>query len=100
MTWLAVVHRMVDGGGRGYVLDIFPEERARHLRELGRAVIGEFASWREATKAVASALGDRSGFRSVAIRQNRFADCMPKRQVSSRDDRSASGTALAPKGEK
>ena len=58
MTWLAVVHRMVDGGRRGYVLGIFPEERARHLRELGRAVIGEFASWREATKAVTSALGD------------------------------------------
>jgi hypothetical protein len=53
-----VVHRMVDGGRRGYVLDTFPEERARHLRELGRAVVGEFASWREATKAVTSALGD------------------------------------------
>jgi hypothetical protein len=56
MTWLAVVHRMVDGGRRGYVLNASLEERAQHLRELGRAVVGEFASWQEATQAVTSAL--------------------------------------------
>jgi hypothetical protein len=56
-TWLAVVHRMVDGGRRGYVLDASSEERTQHLRELGRAVVGEFASRQEAAKAVTSALG-------------------------------------------
>ena len=50
VTWLAVVHRMVDGGRRGYVLDASPEERPQHLRELGRAVVGEFASRQEATQ--------------------------------------------------
>jgi hypothetical protein len=58
VTWLAVVHRMVDGGRRGYVLDASPEDRAQNLRELGRAVVGEFSSRQEATQAVTSALGD------------------------------------------
>ena len=58
VTWLAVVHRMVDGGRRGYVLDASPEERAQHLRELGRSVIGEFSNRQDATKAVTSALGE------------------------------------------
>jgi hypothetical protein len=39
----------LDGGRRGYVLDASPDERAQHLRELGRAVVGRFGNRQEAT---------------------------------------------------
>jgi hypothetical protein len=36
----------------GYTLDAYPWERERYRRELGETAIGEFASRREATRAV------------------------------------------------
>jgi hypothetical protein len=42
---------MEDGKG-GYTLDYYPEEERKYRRELGRRVIGDFATSKEALAAV------------------------------------------------
>lgn len=54
VTWLAVID-----GAIGYALDAYPDERERYLRERGRAVLGEFASRREAMDALLAAFRGR-----------------------------------------
>jgi hypothetical protein len=68
-TWFAVVE-----GWSGYALDAYPAERAAYRRELGNAIVGEFASPRAATDAVIDELRRR---RAVwAMRQHPAAGRM------------------------
>ena len=59
VTYLAIV-----GRSSAYVLDMYPEERDRYLREMGNAVVSEFATAEEA-EAVAARIFFASGRRKL-----------------------------------
>ena len=54
VTYLAIV-----GRSSAYVLDMYPEERDRYLREMGNAVVSEFATAEEAEAVAARNLRQR-----------------------------------------
>lgn len=49
----------VCGAETAYALDYYPGERAGYLRELGREVVGDFATYREAFDAACAELRRR-----------------------------------------
>jgi hypothetical protein len=52
-TYLAIVDNTT-----GYVLDVYPNERAQSLAYYGRKVLGEYATASEAQTAVRAAMAD------------------------------------------